>query len=55
MALQKRYLKKPGCPLSVSRLEATDSVSKMKLQDLGLLIHWNVIYNLSPRAGMEVI
>ncbi len=27
----------------------------MKLQDLGLLIHWNIIYNLSQLAGMEVI
>lgn len=39
----------------VSRLQAADSVSKMKLQDLGLLIHWNIIYNLSRLAGIEVI
>lgn len=35
----------------VSRLQATDSVSKMKLQDLGLLIQWNIIYNLSLSTG----
>lgn len=27
----------------------------MKLQDLGLLIQWNIIYNLAWLAWMEVI
>lgn len=56
MVLQKNYrLKIQLLCNHVSRLQTTDSVSKMKLQDLGLLIQWNIIYNLSRLAGIEVI
>lgn len=56
MALQKKTkknyrLKTQLARNCVSRLQATDSVSKMKLQDLGLLIQWNIIYNLSHSTG----
>lgn len=56
MALQKKLSQENQLPCNcVFRLQATESVSKMKLQDLGLLIQWNIIYNLAWLARMEVI